>query len=65
MSEAVLQKISEDLDVLKERIGKIEDNLEEISVDIHREIKPEYVEKLQEISEGPFLSEEEFEKELG
>ena len=61
---AVMQKISEDLDFLKERIIKIEVNVEEINFDIHNDVKPGYLQKLKRIDEGKFLTEEEFEKEM-
>jgi len=61
---AVMQKISEDLDFLKERIVKIEANVEEINFDIHNDVKPEYLQKLRRIDEGKFFTEEEFEKEM-
>tara|TARA_Y100000310_G_scaffold265119_1_gene275998 strand:+ start:96 stop:308 length:213 start_codon:yes stop_codon:yes gene_type:complete len=65
MSDATtLQKISEDLDFLKEKIGKIEGDVEEINLDLHRRVKPSYLEKLKKIDEGKFLSEEEFEREI-
>ncbi len=64
MSEAALAKISEDLDFLKGRIEKIESDVEEISLDLHRKVKSEYVEKLKAIDKGKFLTEKEFEKEL-
>ena len=61
---AVMQKISEDLDFLKERIVKIEENVTEITFDIHHDIKPEYLQKLKRIDQGKFLTEEEFEQEM-
>ncbi|HLC71076.1 MAG TPA: hypothetical protein VJI32_03660 [Candidatus Nanoarchaeia archaeon] len=61
---AVMHKISKDLDFLKERIIKIEANVEEINFDIHNDVKPEYLQKLKRIDEGKFLTEEEFEKEM-
>ena len=66
MSDATtLQKISEDLDFLKEKIGKIEGDVEEINLYFHRRVKPSYLEKLKKIDEGKFLSEEEFETKIG
>tara|TARA_Y100000310_G_C20697905_1_gene827076 strand:- start:5606 stop:5800 length:195 start_codon:yes stop_codon:yes gene_type:complete len=62
MTEVTLQKISDDLDFLKQKVGEIEINLEELNV--HSEVKKEYVEKIKEIDAGKFLSEEEFEKEM-
>jgi len=64
MSEATLQKISGDLDFLKDRIARIETEVEEINLDLHRKVKPEYADKLKAIDKGKFLSEKEFEKEL-
>lgn len=61
---AVMYKISEDLDFLKERIMRIEENVEEINFDLHNDVKPEYLQKLRRIDQGKFLTEEEFEKEM-
>ncbi len=61
---ATIQKISDDLDFLKERILKIEEDLGEINSDFHQKVKPEYLHKLKSIDQGRFFSEEEFEREL-
>ena len=59
----VLEKIAKDVSEVKEKIVAIENELSEISGDLH-ELKPEYVEKLKAIDKGKFLSREEFEKAL-
>lgn len=65
MSESdTLQKISDDLDFLKEKVSKMEVNIEEINGDIHNKVRPRYLQKLKKIDKGRFLSEKEFEKEL-
>lgn len=65
MSEsATLQKISDDLDFLKEKISRIETDVEEINLDLHRNVNPDYIKKLRKIDKGKFLTEEEFEKEM-
>ena len=65
MSEAALiQRVSDDLTFLKERIIKIEEDVEEISSDLHRKVKPEYFQKLNKIDAGRFLTEAEFEREM-
>ncbi len=61
---ATLQKISADLDFLKEKISRIEIDVEEINLDLHSRVKPEHLEKLKQIDKQEFLTEEEFEKEL-
>ncbi len=43
---------------------RIEENVTEITSDIHHDVKPEYLQKLKRIDQGKFLTEEEFEQEL-
>ena len=50
--------------VIKDKITKIEAEIDELDFD-KREVRPEYAEKLRKIDEGVFLSDKEFEKELG
>lgn len=50
MSEAeLLKKIAEDLSFLKDKITGIEISLNEIEQDLHREVNPEYLKKLENI----------------
>ena len=44
-----LKKISDDLDFLKKKVVQIESDVEEINLDIHRRVKPEYLQKLNKI----------------
>ena len=59
-----MQKIAEDLDFLKEKVVRIEASIEEITIDLHERVKPEYLQKLKLIDAGKFLSEEEFEQAM-
>ncbi|MEA2003617.1 MAG: hypothetical protein U9O53_01510 [archaeon] len=61
---ATLQKISDDLDFLKEKIVRIENDVEEINLDLHKNVKSEYLKKLKKIDKGKFISEDEFKKEM-
>jgi len=61
---ATLQKISDDLDFLKEKIVRIENDVEEINFDLHRDVKSEYLKKLKKIDKGKFIGEDEFKKEM-
>ena len=63
-SEILLRQIAEDVAVIKKEISQIKQDIEEIDFD-RREVKPEYAEKIKGIEDGVFLSEKEFEKELG
>ena len=64
MSETVLnQQILNELEFLKEKILKIEMNVDEINDDLHM-VRPEYLEKLKKIDEGKFISRAELESEL-
>ncbi len=50
MSEAeLLKKMAEDLSFLKDKIAGIEISLNEIEQDLHREVNPEYLKKLENI----------------
>ena len=54
MEEAkLLQKIASDLSLVKQKVIKIEHEVEEINEDIH-EIRPEYAEKLKLTAAGSF-----------
>ncbi|NQE52236.1 hypothetical protein C5S29_01485 [ANME-1 cluster archaeon GoMg3.2] len=59
----LLEKIADDVSFLKDRIIRIEEELNEINSELH-EVRPEYMEKLKRIDKGKFLTREEFEKEL-
>ena len=59
----LLGKIADDVSFLKDRIIRIEEELNEINSELH-EVRPEYTEKLKMIDKGKFLTREEFEKEL-
>jgi hypothetical protein len=64
MSEAVIdQRILDDQAFLKEKILRIEMEVSEINDDFHQ-IRPDYLEKLDKIDKGRFISRAEFEKEL-
>ncbi len=61
---ATLQKISDDLDFLKEKIVRIENDVEEINLDLHKNVKSEYLKKLKKIDKGKFINEDDFKKEM-
>jgi hypothetical protein len=64
MSEAFIdQRILDDQAFLKENILRIEMDVSEINDDLHQ-IRPDYLEKLDKIDKGKFISRAEFEKEL-
>lgn len=46
---AVLQEIKNELSFIKEKIIVIEVSLNEIDADLHRELNPEYLKKLEKI----------------
>ncbi len=47
-----------------QKISRIGTDVEEINLDFHNRVKPEYLEKLKQIDNQQFLTEKEFEKEL-
>lgn len=59
----LLLKIAEDVGAMKQKIDKIEREVEELAEDLH-EVRPEYLEKLKRIDSGKFLSREEFNRRL-
>lgn len=67
MSElALLKKVVDDLTFLKNRVIYIEDELKEISNDLHI-VRPSYLKKLEKIKQGKFHhydTFEEFEKAM-
>jgi hypothetical protein len=60
----LLRKISDDLDLLKKKILKIEESLETIDMELHP-MKEEYFERLNEIKNEGTVSKAEFEKKFG
>ena len=60
----LLQKIAQDVGTVKAKVERIEQDLDELSSDLHQ-VKPEYIEKLKKIDSGRFVSRGELEKELG
>jgi hypothetical protein len=70
MSEAeILNEIRNDLNFLKEKIISMEIIINEIDSDIHKELNPEYVKKLDKIEKEDkrirFRNIEEFDKHFG
>ncbi len=63
---AVLQEIKNELSFIKEKIIVIEVSLNEIDADLHRELNPEYLKKLEKIEKEDkrihFKNIEEFDK---
>jgi hypothetical protein len=56
----LLKQIAEDLKFVKKELVIIKDEIKDIGL----EVRPEYLEKLNKIEKGRFLSRKEFEKEL-
>ncbi len=64
MSEAILnQRILDELTFMKEKILKIEIQINEINDDLHQ-VRPDYLIRLEKIDQGKFISRKDFEKEL-
>ena len=57
----MLKKMVNDIKDIKEEISEIKEEISELR---DFEVKSEYIEKLDKIRQGKFLSREEFEKEL-
>ncbi len=55
METELLSRIHEDLDFIKKKVVIIDNELEDISSDLHK-IKPEYLKKLEMIKKGKFHS---------
>ena len=64
MSEELLnQQIMNELTFMKEKILKIEVQINEINDDLHQ-VRPDYLIRLKKIDKGEFISRKDFEKEL-
>lgn len=61
--ETLLKQIAKDVAVLRERIIVVEEELRDISEDIH-ELRPEYLKKLKKIKKEGTISQKELEKRL-
>ncbi len=61
--ESLLKQVADDVSVLKQKINVIEEELYDISADLH-DIRPGYIKKLKKIEKGKFLSRKDFEKSL-
>lgn len=61
---AILNKIVKELDVLKNKVTKIEVTLDEIDSDLH-ELSPAYLKRLEKIKKEGTISSKEFEAQLG
>ncbi len=68
MAEAeLIRKMADDVASLKEQMNRIEIAINEIDQDIHREVNPQYLKKLEKIRKQKgvrFYSIEEFEAEF-
>ncbi len=64
MTEAVtIQDVHEEIKFIAEKISKMEVTMQEIDYDLHRQVKPEYLEKLERIKKEKayhFETKEEF-----
>jgi len=63
MVEKLIEKMAKDIDFMKQRLVAIEEDIKEISEDMH-DVRPEYIEKLNKIDRNKFLTRAEFEKML-
>jgi hypothetical protein len=67
--EEILNEIRNDLNFLKEKVIGMEITINEIDSDIHKELNPEYVKKLDKIEKEDkrihFRNIEEFDKHFG
>ena len=63
METVTLETIHKDLESLKKEMVEIKEDINELR-DIELEVRPEYLEKLNKIEKGKFLSREDFEKEM-
>lgn len=53
MSEALLERIAEDIRVIKQEITALKEEVSDLR-DVGSEVLPEYLEKLEKIRSGPF-----------
>ncbi len=69
MSETeLLKRIADDVTVLREKVERIEIIMDEIDQDLHRELNPEYIEKLEKIEKEKrvsFKDLDEFDRHFG
>ncbi len=69
MSEIeLLKRIADDVTALREKVERIEIIVDEIDQDLHRELNPEYVKKLEKIEKEKrisFKDIDEFDKHFG
>ena len=63
MSDKILQQIAADVALVKEKVQVIEDELIDLSFDLH-EIKPEYEKRLRNIEKEGVISKEQFEQKF-
>ena len=63
MENVTLETIHKDLEFLKKEMVEIKEDINQLR-DIELEVRPEYLEKLNKIENGKFLSREDFEKEM-
>ena len=64
-AELIMRRLADDVISLKEQMTRIEITLNEIDKDIHREINPEYLKKLEKIQKQKgieFTTAEEFDE---
>ncbi len=63
MGNVTLEMMHKDLESLKKEMVGIKEDINELR-DIELEVRPEYLEKLNKIEKGKFLSRKDFEKEM-
>lgn len=61
---SLLKKISTDLDFIKNKVSSIETDIEEINIELHGKVKPEYIKKLKAIDSEDVLADDLFMSEL-
>ena len=63
MATVTLEQVHKDILKLHREIVEIKEEISDLR-DVELKVRPEYVEKLEQIEKGRFLSREEFEKEM-
>lgn len=63
METITLEKVNQNILNLHKEITEIKEEIQDLK-DFELEVKPEYLEKLDKIEKGRFLSRKEFEKEM-
>lgn len=63
METVTLEEVNKNILSIHREIAEIKEEIQELK-DVELEVRPEYLEKLNKIEKGRFLSRKEFEKEM-